>query len=130
MIGYATVGTNDIDRARDYYDALFGSIGAQRIWQFPENGFTMWGTSPGRPGLAVTLPYDGGTASPGNGAMVGLVVESREQVDAFHAKALALGGTCEGKPGLRTAEGDEAFYGAYFRDPDSNKFCVFRIGSA
>lgn len=130
MIGYATVGTNDIDRARNFYDALFGSIGARRIWQFPENGFTMWGTSFSRPGLAVTLPHDGGTATPGNGAMVALVVESREQVDTFYGKALELGGTCEGKPGLRTEEGDQAFYGAYFRDLDRNKFCVFRIGPA
>ena len=64
------------------------------------------------------------------GAMVALVVESRDQVDAFHARALELGGTCEGEPGLRTAQGDQAFYGAYFRDLDGNKLCAFRIGPA
>lgn len=130
MIGYATVGTNDIDRAKAYYDALFGSIGAGRIMEFPENGFTMYGTGFDRPGVAVTRPYDGKAATVGNGTMVAIVMDSRDKVDAFHAKALELGGSDEGGPGLRSPEGDQAFYGAYFRDPDGNKFCAFRIGPA
>ena len=125
MIGYATVGTNDIDRARGYYDALFGSIGAGRIMEFPETGFTMYGTGLDRPGVAVTRPYDGKEATIGNGTMVAVVMDSRDQVDAFHTKALALGGSDEGAPGLRGPEGDQAFYGAYFRDPDGNKLNVF-----
>ena len=130
MIGYATVGTNDIDRARAWFDDLFGSIGAGRILEFPENGFTLYGTGPGRPGVAVTQPYDGQPATVGNGNMVAIVLDERAKVDAFHARALALGGSDEGAPGLRTPEGDQSFYGAYFRDLDGNKFCAFRIGPA
>jgi catechol 2,3-dioxygenase-like lactoylglutathione lyase family enzyme len=130
MIGYATVGTNDIDRARAFYDELFGSVGAKRILEFPQNGFTLYGTSWSRPGVAVTKPYNGEPATVGNGTMVALVMDSRDKVDAFHAKALELGGTDEGAPGLRGPEGDNAFYGAYFRDLDGNKFCVFRTGPA
>jgi len=130
MIGYATVGTNDIDRARAFYDTLLSELGARRILEFPQNGFTMYGVSFDKPALAVTRPYDGGEARPGNGAMVALVVDSRGKVDSFYAKALELGGTDEGPPGLRGPEGDQAFYGAYFRDLDGNKFCVFRVGPA
>lgn len=78
----------------------------------------------------MTQPYDGGAAAPGNGAMVAIVLDDRGKVDAFHAKALELGGSDEGAPGLRSPEGDRAFYGAYFRDLDGNKFCAFRIGPA
>mgnify|MGYP003579467220 CR=1 FL=1 len=127
MIGYATVGTNDLDRARGFYDALFGSIGARRLMELP-SGFTMYGVRMDRPALAVTRPYNGVKATPGNGAMVAIVVDERAKVDAFHAKALELGGSDEGAPGLRGPEGDSAFYGAYFRDLDGNKFCVFRMG--
>jgi catechol 2,3-dioxygenase-like lactoylglutathione lyase family enzyme len=130
MIGYATVGTNDLDRARGFFDALFGTIGARRILEFPQNGFTLYGTSLSRPGVAVTRPYDGGPATVGNGTMVALVMDSRAKVDAFHAKALELGGADEGAPGLRGPDGENAFYGAYFRDLDGNKFCVFRTGPA
>lgn len=129
MIGYATIGTNDLEQARAFYDALFGTIGASRLMELPQ-GFTLYGTSWGRPGVAVTPPYDGGKATPGNGNMVAIPMDSREKVDAFHAKALELGGSDEGAPGLRGPEGDRAFYGAYFRDPEGNKFCAFRIGPA
>lgn len=128
MLGYATVGTNDIDRARGFYDALLAEIGARRVMEFPQNGFTMYGTGARAPGLAVTRPYDGRPAQPGNGAMAALVVDSRDKVDRLHAKAMALGGSDEGAPGLRTPEGDRAFYGAYFRDLDGNKLCAFCIG--
>ena len=130
MIGYVTLGTNDLDRARAFYDALLGEIGARRLMEFAENGFTLYGTGFGKPGLAVTRPYDGEPAVAGNGNMVALAMDSRERVDAFHARALELGGTDEGAPGLRTEEGPRAFYGAYFRDPDGNKLCAFRLGPA
>lgn len=130
MIGYATFGTDDIDRARAFYDALLGEIGGRRVMEFPQNGFTMYGTGERRPGLAITRPYDGGLASPGNGNMVALVMDGREKVDRLHARALELGGSDEGPPGLRGPEGDRAFYGAYFRDLDGNKLCVFAIGPA
>ena len=129
MIGYSTIGTNDLQKARAYYDELFGSIGATRLMEFPE-GFTLYGTGWGKPGVAVTPPYNKEKATAGNGNMIAMPMDSREKVDAFYAKALELGGSCEGPPGLRGPEGHRAFYGAYFRDPEGNKFCAFRIGPA
>ena len=128
MIGYATVGTNDIDRARAFYDALLGEIGARRVMEFPENGFTMYGTGARAPGLAVTRPYNGEPATVGNGNMAAIVVDERGKVDRLHARALELGGSDEGPPGVRGPDGDHAFYGAYFRDLDGNKLCAFCIG--
>lgn len=132
MLGYITIGTNDIAGARSFYDALLGSIGATRMMEFGDDmgGFTMWGTAWDKPGVAVTRPYNGQPASAGNGNMAAFVLDSRAQVDALHAKAIALGGTCDGPPGLRGDEGPQAFYGAYFRDPEGNKFCAFRMGPA
>ena len=132
MIGYVTLGTNDIVKARAYYDTLLGSIGAKRLMEFPDEfgGFTLWGTGWGKPGVALTRPYDKQAAVAGNGNMVAMVMDSRDKVDAFYAKALELGGSDEGPPGVRGEEGDQAFYGAYFRDPEGNKICAFRIGPA
>jgi len=128
MIGYATVGTNDIDRARTFYDDLLGEIGARRVMEFPENGFTMYGTGARSPGLAVTRPYNGEAATAGNGNMAAIALDERGKVDRLHARALELGGSDEGGPGLRGPDGDSAFYGAYFRDLDGNKLCAFCIG--
>lgn len=130
MIGYVTVGTNDIERARAFYDTLLAEIGARRVMQFDENGFTMYGTGARAPGLAVTRPYDGNEARSGNGTMAAIVVDSRDKVHRLHGKALELGGSDEGGPGVRGPEGDNAFYGAYFRDLDGNKLCAFCIGPA
>lgn len=132
MIGYACIGTNDIARARAYYDDLFGTIGGKRLMEFPDDmgGFTLYGVDWGKPGVAVTRPYDKQPARAGNGNMIALVFDTRAKVDAFHARALALGGSDEGAPGVRGEEGPKAFYGAYFRDPEGNKFCAFRIGPA
>jgi len=129
MIGYVTLGSNDLEKSRAFYDALMPVIGAGRIMEFGDN-FTMYGSGLGKPGLAVCKPYDGKPASAGNGNMASLVVDSRAKVDALHAKALELGGSCEGPPGVRGDEGPGAFYGAYFRDPDGNKLAAFRIGPA
>ena len=90
----------------------------------------MYGTGRGQPTICITKPYNGKAAVPGNGNMVAIVLKERAQVDALHAKALALGGTDEGAPGVRGKEGPQAFYGAYFRDLDGNKLCAFRIGPA
>lgn len=132
MIGYITLGTNDIAAARSFYDALLGEIGAKRIMEFGDElgGFTMWGTSFDKPGIAVTKPYNQQAATAGNGNMAAITLDARAKVDALHAKALELGGTCDGPPGLRGDEGPQAFYGAYFRDPEGNKFCAFRMGPA
>ena len=127
MIGYVTVGTNDLERARTFYDALLAGIGAARLMEM-ESGFTLYGRSWGTPCIAVTPPYDGGEARPGNGNMIALAMDSRDMVDQLHATALKLGGSDEGAPGVRGPEGERAFYGGYFRDPDGNKLCAFRVG--
>ena len=130
MIGYVTLGSDNMARARAYYDELLGSIGAKRIMEFGDDigGFTMWGTGFDKPGIAVTNPHNKQPAVAGNGNMTAIPFDSRAKVDAFYAKALELGGSDEGPPGLRGDEGPQAFYGAYFRDPDGNKLAAFRIG--
>ena len=131
MIGYVTLGTDDLDRARAYYDALLGTIGAKRLMQFPDEdgGFTMWGTSMAQPAIVITRPYDKQSPDCGNGNMIAIVMDEPAKVDAFHAKAIELGGTDEGQPGYR---GDPGFgyYFAYFRDPDGHKLAAFNIASA
>lgn len=130
MIGYITLGTNDIARARDFYDGLLGLLGGKRMMELTDGGFTLWGVGMDKPGIALTSPFNGEPARAGNGNMAALVVLERAQVDALHAKALELGGSCDGPPGLRGDEGPQAFYAAYFRDPDGNKLCAFRVGPA
>lgn len=128
MIGYATLGTNDLDRSLAFYDALLATIGGKRLMTLPDaRGFTLYGAGRDKPMLAVTRPYDGGQASAGNGAMVALVADDRAQVEAVYAKAIELGGADDGAPGIRGPE-EMGFYGAYFRDPDGNKFCVYKSG--
>lgn len=129
MIGYVTIGTNDLEGARTFYSNLLSEIGATELMRM-EQGFTMYGTSFGQPALAITPPYDGAAAHPGNGNMIAIPLQARAQVDALHAKALALGGSCDGPPGVRGEEGPQAFYGAYFRDPEGHKLCAFRVGPA
>ncbi len=122
MIGYVTLGSNDIEKAAGFYDGLLALIGAKR---FMENEkFIAWTVSPTTPALSVTKPFDGNAATVGNGVMVALVVDSTAKVDALHAKALELGGTDEGAPGPR----GDGFYAAYFRDLDGNKLNAFCMG--
>ncbi len=133
MIGYVTLGSDDMPRARAFYDELLGgTVGAKRLMEFGDEGggFTMWGTGFDRPGIAVTNPYNKAPAMAGNGNMTAIAAASRAKVDEIHAKALELGGSCEGPPGLRGEEGPQAFYGAYFRDLDGNKLAAFCIGPA
>jgi catechol 2,3-dioxygenase-like lactoylglutathione lyase family enzyme len=132
MIGYATLGSDNLPRARAFYDALLGEIGAKRMMEFGDDlgGFTLWGVAFDKPGIAVTNPYNKQAATAGNGNMIALTVDERAKVDSLYSKALELGGTCDGPPGLRGDEGPQAFYAAYFRDPDGNKLCVFRMGPA
>ena len=124
MIGYVTLGTNDLERAAAFYDELLKLVGAGRFMETEK--FIAWAVAPDKPALSVTRPYDGNCATVGNGVMVALVVMNPEQVDAIHAKALELGGTDEGAPGPR---GDSGFYAAYFRDLDGNKLNAFCMAS-
>jgi catechol 2,3-dioxygenase-like lactoylglutathione lyase family enzyme len=128
MIGYVTVGTNDLDKGRQFYADLLGSLGATELMRF-ESGATIFGTAFDKPCVCVLKPFDGKPATVGNGMMVSFAAGSRAMVDKLHAKALKLGGKDEGAPGLRGPEGPQAFYGAYFRDLDGNKLCAFHIGS-
>jgi catechol 2,3-dioxygenase-like lactoylglutathione lyase family enzyme len=117
MIGYATLGTNDLARATRFYDALLGELGAKHMMETER--FVIWFVAPDRPALGLFKPYDGETATVGNGTMVALVVDSPAKVDALHRKALELGATDEGAPGPRGAI--PGFYAGYFRDLDGNK---------
>ncbi len=123
MIGYVTLGTNDIEKAAAFYDALLGEIGAQRFME--SETFIAWAVAPDKPALSVTRPFDGNAATVGNGVMIALAVDATEKVDRLHAKALELGGADEGAPGPR---GDGGFYGGYFRDLDGNKLVAFVAG--
>ena len=122
MIGYVTLGTNDLARAATFYDALLAELGAKRIME--GDRFIAWGTSMSAPSLGVITPFDGQPATPGNGTMVALAVERPEQVDALYARAIGLGAADEGKPGPRGG----GFHAGYFRDPDGNKLNVFCMG--
>jgi len=122
MIGYVTLGSNDLERGAAFYDALLAEIGAKRV--LANERLVMWAGGPGAPMLALCKPYDGKPASVGNGVMVALNVGSKEAVKKVHAKALSLGGADEGAPGPRSG----AFYGGYFRDLDGNKFVAFTMG--
>jgi hypothetical protein len=101
---------------------LMAEIGGER--RMSSDRFVSWSAGPQSPGLGVILPYDGKEATVGNGTMVALVVDSKDRVDALYAKALSLGGTDEGPPGLRFG----SFYAAYFRDLDGNKLNAFYFG--
>ncbi|OYU15906.1 MAG: glyoxalase [Alphaproteobacteria bacterium PA4] len=129
MIGYALFGSNDLPRSFAFYDAVFASVGIGRLMEFP-TGAVCWGTGWQAPMLGVGPAYDGQAATAGNGTMIAIVLDSRAKVDALHAAAIAAGGADEGAPGVRGEEGPQAFYGAYFRDPDGNKLCGFRVGPA
>ena len=126
MIGYVILGTNDLPRATAFYDALLAEMGAKRMMEFGERGYA-WGVAMDQPMLCIMTPFDGRPATVGNGVMVGISVDSRDKVDRIYRKALELGGTDEGPPGLRGV-GGEGFYAAYFRDLDGNKLDAFCYG--
>jgi catechol 2,3-dioxygenase-like lactoylglutathione lyase family enzyme len=121
MIGYVTLGTNDLARAAKFYDALLAEIGGKRTLE--SERFVSWTAGNAAPGLGVIKPFDGKAATPGNGAMVALAVDSQAKVKALYDKAIALGATDEGPPGLRWG----TFYAAYFRDLDGNKLNFFHF---
>ncbi|MEJ2130957.1 MAG: VOC family protein [Gammaproteobacteria bacterium] len=120
MIGYVTLGTNDLERGAAFYRELLGEIGAREVMN--NERMVMFGTERGAPMLAVCTPWDEKEASVGNGTMVALNVGSQEAVQKVYAKAIELGGTDEGEPGLR---GGGPFYGGYFRDLDGNKLVAY-----
>lgn len=120
MIGYVTLGTNDLPRAIAFYDALLEEVGARQLMN--DGRMVVWGREGGASMLAVCTPYDEKPATVGNGGMAALRAGTPERVDRLHARALELGGSDEGAPGPR---GEGGFYGGYFRDPDGNKLAAF-----
>lgn len=122
MIGYVTLGTEDIQRAAKFYDELLSVIGGERFMEM-DRGIA-WSCGPNSPGLGLMKPFDGKPATVGNGVMVALVVDSRAKVDALYNKAMSLGAKDEGPVGDRGG----GFYSGYFRDPDGNKLNVFCMG--
>ncbi|MFD2430191.1 VOC family protein [Sphingobium scionense] len=122
MISMARFGTRDLDGAKTFYDGIAELLGAVRAYDRPD--LVAYKTV-GR--HAADRHSVRGDATPGNGNQVGIQADSRAQVDAVHARALELGGKCEGKPGIR-GDDPNGFYGAYFRDLDGNKMTIFRFG--
>ncbi|MGH6651828.1 MAG: VOC family protein [Sphingopyxis sp.] len=122
MIGYVTLGTNDLARAAPFYDAIAAELDTPRMMEFET--FIAWGKPGGAAGIGLTKPFDGNAASVGNGVMVALEAKDKEQVHRLYDIAIANGGTCEGPPGPR----GEGFYAGYFRDLDGNKLNAFVMG--
>ena len=121
MIGFVTLGTTDLGRAAQFYDALLSEIGAERFMG-EEGHFISWAVNGKDPSLAIVMPFDGKPAAPGNGITVGFVMDNSEQVDSFYQKALALGAKDNGAPGPRAGG---SYYGAYFLDLDGNKLTCY-----
>lgn len=124
MIGYVTLGTNDLQRAAPFYDALAAELGVRRMMEF--DTFIAWGEPGGGAGIGLTKPFDGDPATVGNGVMVALAAKDAAQVQRLYDIALANGGTCEGPPGDRGG----GFHAGYFRDLDGNKLNAFVMGAA
>ncbi|AWI56093.1 VOC family protein [Sinorhizobium fredii] len=121
MLLYVTVGTNDLKRAGAFYDAVLPALGYRRQRQDEtEIGYGADGDV--RVRFWVVTPFNRAPATYGNGVSIALVAETRGAVDAFHAAALAAGGTDEGAPGLRPFHAN--FYGAWVRDLDGNKIAA------
>lgn len=120
MIGYVTIGTNDLERSIAFYEELLATIEVGRLWA--HGNMAAWGTSRSQPIFCIARPFDGKAATVGNGAMIALRVKHHSSVNRLHAKALSLGGSDEGQPGPR---GDHGLYGAYFRDLDGNKLNAY-----
>lgn len=118
MYSHVTVGSNDLERAAAFYDAALATLGIAR--HMTVEGALLGYRGEGRDLFFVVTPFDRGPATVGNGMHVAFLAASRDAVDAFHAAAIAGGGTDEGPPGLRPHY-HEHYYGAYVRDPDGNK---------
>ena len=124
MISHIYIGVNDFTAAFDFYSAVMHDLGLDLTFTDPEKPWAAW-VSPAspRPLFLIGKPYNGEDAHAGNGQMVALLALSRDAVTKAYATARSLGGTCEGRPGLRPEYHDH-YFGAYFRDLDGNKICI------
>lgn len=123
MIRYATVGSNKLEEAKAFYDAVLGAIGMSKAFDQAAGG-RVYGSATGM--FGVLKPHNGNEASVGNGTMLGFALDSRAEVDAMYAKAIELGATDEGAPGIRGGEGSNSYF-AYFRDLEGNKLCAYTL---
>ncbi len=120
MFSHIMIGTNNLDRAKTFYDALLGALDIPPARVDDHRIFYMTPTGV----FAVTTPIDGEPACHANGGTIGFAAKSSEQADAWHAAGLAAGGTtCEDPPGVREGSVGK-MYLAYLRDPDGNKLCA------
>ena len=123
MIGYVTIGTNDMEKAKAFYSSVLESMGAKVLFDGGRIAFI--GKSMAEPCIAVCTPYDEASPQhPGNGNMIGINAGSRENVDALYNKAIELGATDDGPAGERAP----TFYGGYIKDADGNKVCFYKMG--
>ncbi len=123
MLAYAMLGTNDLARAKTFYDAVLGEMGYERTMDFGvSQAYGKKGDKAGV-GLAIGTPHDKKPASVGNGVMMAISGGSEDQIKAAYAKAIALGAGDEGAPGQR----GPGFYAAYLRDLDGNKLCFCKF---
>ncbi|WP_339737339.1 VOC family protein [uncultured Maricaulis sp.] len=121
MLGYVTLGSNDLQRAAAFYDKICAEFGVGRMME--SDTFIAWGKPGGGAGIGLTKPFDGKAATVGNGVMAAFEADSKEQVDKVYALALSLGAQDEGPAGPR----GDSFYAGYFRDLDGNKLNVFHM---
>ena len=124
MIGYVTLGTNDLPRAQSFYDALLAEMGVTRMMEFGDRG-SAWAASMDKPMLCVE-PYDGRPATVGNGVMAGIGVDSRARSIESTRRHSNSAAPTKALPAC--APRGEGFYAAYFRDLDGNKLDVFCYG--
>lgn len=121
MFSHITIGTNDLEKATAFYDAVLATLGQKRFGQGDWwSGYGDFSDGIGIGTLWVLKPSDGQPAAPGNGTNIAFLAHDRASVDAFHVAALVTGGTDEGAPGVR-AENHANFYACYIRDRDGNK---------
>jgi catechol 2,3-dioxygenase-like lactoylglutathione lyase family enzyme len=121
MFSHVMIGTNDVEKAKAFYDALLGAIGIPP--GFVDGGRRVFYRTPTGV-FCVTKPIDGAPATFANGGTIGFACSSPEQADAWHKAGLAAGGTdCEDPPGVRSGAAGQ-LYLAYLRDPDGNKLCA------
>lgn len=121
MIPYVTVGTNNLEKSVAFYDELFAGMAGKKVVETER--LVMWSIGERKDSFAVAKPFDGESATVGNGAMISLGVKGTDKVDELHAKALSLGAKDEGAPGLRA----ETYYMGYFRDLDGNKLAFLNV---
>lgn len=122
MFSHVMLGTNDLDRAKKFYDAVLGTLG---IGPAVVDGHRIFYLSP-KGVFSVSKPIDGKPATIANGGTIGFTAASAEQATAWHAAGIANGGkTCEDPPGVREGSSGK-LYLAYLRDPDGNKICALQ----